>query len=190
MAIDSKRKQMRDTAKKEEEEAKRLGMLLRDDLVMGLDLSKKKPAVCILRKDTKKLVFRDHFQSSTSSFFRRTKEILIWLTEIFSLFKPKHVVLEAAFLAGRTAKSNIPLVRLHGVIGFHLFALGAIIKTIPPTSARAFLKVKPNTKEAAFNLIKKLYPDAKLENFEEDNDLSDAIVLALNIDNTENLKDF
>jgi Holliday junction resolvasome RuvABC endonuclease subunit len=119
-------------------------------------------------------------------YWNRTDVITNHIKEIIDCFKPATVMIENAFMSGRTASSNMPLLMLRGIVLNSLKDLGCTVKGVNPSSARAYLKIKPNDKETAFNYIKERFPEVGLESFKKDNDKSDAIIVALNKENEKN----
>lgn len=89
-------------------------------------------------------------------------------------------------MSPRTANSNMPLIMLRGVVVKTLRDAGCRVEGVTPSSARAYLQIKPNTKEQAFDDIKSMFPEAGLTTFKKDNDKSDAIIVAKNKDNPKN----
>ena len=147
---------------------------------MGLDLSKSCPGLCIINIDEKKVIFKDKFkEKDNKDFYIRMLEIKEWLQELVEIFKVKNIMLESPFMSPKTAKSNTVLLRTHGYIGHSLMSIGCDVYMITPSSARAFLKIKPNKKEAAFEYIKKNFVELQLNDFKIDNDIADAIIIAL-----------
>jgi Holliday junction resolvasome RuvABC endonuclease subunit len=147
---------------------------------MGLDLSKNCPGISIVDINTSKVIFIDKYkQKGDKDFFFRMIEIREWLYEIIKTFKVKNIMLEAPFISAKTAKSNNTLLKMHGMLGHYMMSLGTNIYTISPTSARAFLKIKPNKKEIAFEYVKENFPELRLKDFKNDNDIADSIIIAL-----------
>ncbi|MGL5713235.1 MAG: crossover junction endodeoxyribonuclease RuvC [Paraclostridium sp.] len=139
-----------------------------------------------MNNETKELVYCDNLEDKKykkDNFWERMDVINDHISEIMDTFKPKNVVIENAFMSGRTANSNMPLLMLRGAVLNNLRQTGCTVKGVMPSSARAFLKIKPNTKEDAFEYIKKQYPIGSFETFKKDNDKTDAIIVALNFDN-------
>lgn len=147
---------------------------------MGLDLSKNCPGISIVDIESKKIIFKDKYkQKGDKDFYFRMIEIREWLSELIKIFKVKNIMLESPFISAKTAKSNNTLLRMHGMLGHYMMSMGVNIYMIAPTSARAFLKIKPNNKEAAFEYIKKNFPELQLNDFKKDNDIADSIIIAL-----------
>ena len=159
----------------EKEESK-----LNNNLVAGLDFSKSCPGICILSKEAKKIIYKDKFkEKENTDFYFRMIEIKKWLGEILRTFKPSEIMLEAPFISPKTARSNTILLRTHGYIGHYIMSLGIKINMIAPSSARAFLKIKPNKKEKAFEYVKEHFPELQLTDFKKDNDIADSVIVAL-----------
>jgi Holliday junction resolvasome RuvABC endonuclease subunit len=146
--------------------------------------------LAIIDIKNKKLLYKDKFKSAESDFYARSREIEIWLEDVIETFMPEFAILEEAFISPRTIKSNIPLLRLHGFIGGALIKRGIKLKTIAISSSRSFLQIKPNKKEAAFAWAQQNFPEAQLVDIKKDNDIADAIIIALNIYNETKIKDF
>ncbi|MGL6131671.1 MAG: crossover junction endodeoxyribonuclease RuvC [Fusobacteriaceae bacterium] len=139
-----------------------------------------------MNNETNELLYCDNLldkKYKKETYWERMDVINDHLKEILNNYKPANVVIENAFMSGRTANSNMPLLMLRGSILCVLRDAGCVVKGVMPSSARAFAKIKPNTKEEAFEFIKKTFPEAKLETFKKDNDKSDAILVALNLNN-------
>ncbi|MGL5316079.1 MAG: crossover junction endodeoxyribonuclease RuvC [Paraclostridium sp.] len=119
-------------------------------------------------------------------YWDRASVISFHVKELVDTFKPANVVIENAFMAGKTASSNMPLLMLRGIVLDVLRDSGCIVQGCTPSSARAFLGIKPNNKETAFEFIKNKYKKANLTLFKTDNDKSDAIICAANKDNPKN----
>lgn len=153
---------------------------------MGLDLSKNKPGITIYNITTSKIVFCDAIKIPSSVHFEKKEEmefLSLLLLEFLHEYKPHKVILEEVFMSGRTAKSNIPLIRLNGFIAPILINYGVQLMKVLPAASRAYLKIKPNKKEQGFKHIQEKYPELNLTNFEKENDKSDSMILALNHDN-------
>lgn len=140
--------------------------------------------------NTSKVIYLDKFPGKEKNPYLRFFEIKTWIVDLIKTFRPEILILESAFMSKFGANSNITLLRLHGYIGMAIMETGVNIKLIPPSSSRAFLKIKPNNKETAFEFIKEKFPEAMLETFKADNDKSDAIILALNAKNENKLKEW
>lgn len=153
---------------------------LKNDIIMGLDLSKNCPGLCIINISEKRVIFKDKFkEGKNKDFYFRMIEIKEWLIELIKIFKVKNIMLEAPFMSPKTAKSNTILLRVHGYIAHSLMQLGCDIYMITPSSARAFLKIKPNKKETAFEYVKNNFQELQLNDFKKDNDIADAVIISL-----------
>lgn len=165
----------------EENRIENLGKELNEEISVGLDLSKSCPGIAVVNLAQNKLILTDNLKakSGRSNYlsFYRIKE---WLNEIIKVFKPKVFIVEAAFASRFGAKSNATLYKLHGYIGTFLISKGIEIRMIEPSASRAFLEIKPNKKEVAFEWAKEHFQEAMLTTFKKDNDKADAIILALN----------
>lgn len=161
---------------------------LNKNLVLGIDLSKSRPGFCVYDKVTNEIVHLSSFPSEKKiSNFHRNVEILFYIVQIVKKFLPSSAIVESAFISRFTVNSAMPLIKLHGLIDYLLAQNGLTVYEIAPSSARAFVGIKPNTKEKAFSFIKNMFPDY-LETFSKDNDKADAILLCLNHSN-EKLKE-
>lgn len=132
----------------------------------------------------KKVLYLDSFKikgNPTNS--ERNLEILYWILDIIFTYRPYMAIIESPFISQFTINSAGPLLKLHGIIDHFLLENGLKIYEITPPSSRAFLGIKPNTKEEAFKFIKKEFEDLQLGTFKKDNDKSDALILALNYNN-------
>ena len=146
--------------------------------------------MAIINIDQKKLIYKDKFKSSEKDFFFRKREIKLWLEDIINTFLPAECIIEDAFINPKTIKSNITLLRLHGAIGSYIKSRGVNVRMIAISSSRAFLNIKPNKKEVAFEWVKQNFQEAQFDKFKDDNDMADAIIVALNVYNKEKLKEF
>lgn len=165
---------------------------LKKNIVLGIDLSKSCPGIAIIDIDEAKLVYLDKYENTkktNKTDHDRNIEIVTWLHRVVNTFLPSTTIIESAHISSFTIKSAVPLLKLHGLIDEMLLGLGVKIFEITPASSRAFLKIKPNNKETAFAWVKSKFPEANLDTFKKDNDISDAIILALNSLNTEKLKE-
>ena len=184
MSIIKSIKEIKNLVKKEKEDIKNNIKDLKKDRVIGIDLSKTCPGVCIYDTDTKNIEFLDSFKISGSpAVFERNLEILYWLLDIITIYKPSKAIIESPFVNKFTIKSLVPLYQLHGIVNYFMFKYGVEVYNITPTSSRAYLNIKPNNKENAFKHMSKLYPNIGLDDYKKDNDKSDALILALNYDN-------
>lgn len=185
MSIIKDIKEIKNLVKKEKEDIKKIIKDLKKNRVIGIDLSKTCPGVCIYDTDIKNIEFLDSFKKSGSpSEFERDLEILYWLLDIVTIYKPKKAIIESPFVNKFSIMSAEPLYKLHGIVNYFLFKNGLEIYNISPSSSRAYLKIKPNNKESAFKYIKEQYPNIGLEDYKKDNDKSDALLLALNYNNS------
>ncbi|MGL6099768.1 MAG: crossover junction endodeoxyribonuclease RuvC [Fusobacteriaceae bacterium] len=154
--------------------------------MLGIDLSASCPGFAVWNDETKELIYCDNLLDKTykkNSFWERMDVINDHVKELISEFQTGKVVIENAFMSGKTANSNMPLLMLRGSLLSVIKDLGCSVRGVMPSSARAFMKIKPNTKEEAFDFIKGKFPEANLETFKKDNDKSDAILVAMNFDN-------
>lgn len=145
-------------------------------------MSKVKPGIAVISLETKKVLYVDTYPSNEKNMYYRFLEIKYWLEDIITTFRPEVIMIEKEFIKTNRFGSNatIPLLKLHGYVLFLIKSFGLPMYEILPTSARAFLKIKPNTKEEAFNYIKKNFDELQLKEFKNDNDIADAIITALN----------
>ncbi|EHO19764.1 hypothetical protein HMPREF9466_01695 [Fusobacterium necrophorum subsp. funduliforme 1_1_36S] len=176
LAIENAKKNFKEKQANEEKN-------LQNNCVIGIDLSKSCPGIAIMDTQMKKLIYLDNYPNTKTTHktdHERNIEIVTWLDRICNTFHPKTAIIESAHISSFTIKSAIPLLKLHGLIDECLLAKGMEIFEISPSSSRAFLKIKPNKKEAAFEWVKKKFPEAELNSFKKDNDKSDAIILVLN----------
>lgn len=150
---------------------------------MSIDLSLKSPGVSIINFEQKKVIYNDNFEDKkykSEVFWDRLEIVCDYIEDIFDTFKPSIVMIENAFMASRTANSNMPLIMARGRVLSMIRRKGATVKGIMPSSARAFLKIKPNTKEAGFEWVKNNFPELNLTDFKKHNDRSDAVIVSLN----------
>lgn len=167
------------------EERKNKYEKLEKDIVIGMDLSKTSPAICVFDKKNKKLIFKDRYkQTKNKEFFYRMIEIKEWIERIIDIFKPNEAIIESAFISPKTIKSNTVLLKLHGYLVMDLMLKGLECYYITPTSARKFLDLPANRKDHAFEYTKKNFPELNLTTFAKDNDIADAAIIALNTYNT------
>lgn len=175
---------IKDKVKEEKNKIENLERNLKKNkgIILGIDLSKAKPGIAILSLELKKVVYIDDFADKSKDTFSRYLEIKFWLQRIINLFKPEAVMIEKEFIKPTKfgSKATIPLLKLHGYIYGIIKEYNLPIYEILPSSSRAFLKIKPNTKEGAFEFIKKNFPELKLTDFKKENDKGDAIIIALN----------
>lgn len=184
MSITRDIKEIKEKVKKENKLAENIGKTLEKALVMGIDLSKMCPGVCVLNKTNDSIVFVDSFKmNSGTSNKDRNLEILYWILSIVDKYRPSSAIIESPFISTFTIKSAGPLMKLHGILDHFLFENGLEIYEITPSSSRSFLGIKPNTKEKAFSFIKEKFPELELKTFSKDNDKSDSVILALNYTN-------
>lgn len=151
-------------------------------VILGIDLSKAKPGIAIISLELKKVVFTDDFVDKTKDTFSRYLEIKYWLQRIINLFKPEAVMIEKEFIKSTRfgSKATIPLLKLHGYVYAIIKEYNLPMYEILPSSSRAFLKIKPNTKEGAFTYLQKNFPELQFTDFKKQNDKGDAIIIALN----------
>lgn len=151
-------------------------------MILGIDLSKSKPGIAIVNLKQKKVIITDDYPNKEKDTYMRFLEIKYWLESIIKTFKPGVIMIEKEFIKSTRFGSNatIPLLKLHGFIYYVVKSFGIPMYEILPSSSRAFLKIKPNTKEQAFEYIKKNFEELKLTDFKQDNDKADAIIIALN----------
>lgn len=159
-------------------------------IILGIDLSKAKPGISIINLNSKKVVYIDDYASSTKDDYTRYLEIKYWLEIIIDTFRPEAVMIEKEFIKSTKfgSKGTIPLLKLHGFVYYVIKCYHLPIYEILPSSARAFLKIKPNTKEQAFEYVKTNFEELKLTTFKKDNDKADSIIIGLNFLN-ENKKE-
>lgn len=189
MSIIKDIKEIKKLVKQEKENLENVTKDLKKDRIIGIDLSKTCPGVCIYDTDTKNIEFLDSFKVSGSpTVFERDLEILYWLLDIVTIYKPSKAIIESPFANSFTIKSLAPLYQLHGIVNYFMFKYGIEIYNITPSSSRAYLNIKPNNKENAFKHMSKLYPNIGLDSYKKDNDKSDALILALNHDNSKLVK--
>lgn len=145
-------------------------------------MSKAKPGIAIISLELKKVVFTDDFIDKTKDTFSRYLEIKHWLQRIINLFKPEAVMIEKEFIKSTRfgSKATIPLLKLHGYVYGIIKEYNLPMYEILPSSSRAFLKIKPNTKEAAFTYLQKNFPELQFTDFKKQNDKGDAVIIALN----------
>jgi Holliday junction resolvasome RuvABC endonuclease subunit len=177
-----------ETIKREIDETKNtienLGKELRKGIVAGIDLSLSSPGITIANIAQDKIVYRDVFpKKGDKQLWERLMEIELWLKSILNTFRPEIIMVEDVFMSKFTAKSNMPLLKAHGYIIPMLQKTGASVRMILPSSARAYLKIKPNNKETAFNWISERFPELHLTNFKKENDIADSVVIVLNATN-------
>lgn len=153
-------------------------------------MSKAKPGIAVLSLELKKIVYIDDFTDKSEDTFSRYLEIKFWLENLIKLFKPEAVMIEKEFIKPTKfgSKATIPLLKLHGYVYGIIQEYNLPMYEILPSSSRAFLKIKPNTKEGAFEFIKKNFPELKLTDFKKENDKGDAIIIALNYLNKNKIK--
>lgn len=155
---------------------------------MGIDFSLSCPGVSIVDLNQKKVLYCDNFPDSkykSNIYWKRLDILLDYLEDIFDTFKPELIMLENNFMSGRTAHSNMPLIMARGALITRLRRKGAKGRGVTPSQSRKFVKVKPNTKEDAFEWVKNNFPELMLTTFNSDNDKSDAVILGLNAYNPE-----
>lgn len=157
---------------------------------MGIDLSKAKPGIAIINLNQKKVVYLDDFEDKTKNDnVERYLEIKYWLKDMIEYFRPEAVMIEKEFIKpGFGSKATIPLLKLHGYVYMVIKEYGLNMYEILPSSSRAFLKIKPNSKQGAFDFIKKEFPDLGFKNFKKENDKADAIIIALNFFNNKKVE--
>lgn len=151
-------------------------------IILGIDLSKAKPGIAVLSLELKKIVYIDDFESKEDKTYYRFLEIKYWLKNMIDTFNPEAVMIEKEFITPTKfgSKASIPLLKLHGYVYMIIKEYGLPMYEILPRSARAFLKIKPNTKEEAFNYIKKNFKELNFSDFKKENDKADAIITVLN----------
>ena len=151
-------------------------------VILGIDLSKAKPGIAVLSLELKKVVFTDDFVDKSEDTFSRYLEIKYWLQRIIELFKPEAVMIEKEFIKPTKfgSKATIPLLKLHGYVYGIIKEYNLPMYEILPSSSRAFLKIKPNTKEGAFAYLQKNFPELQFTDFKKQNDKGDAVIIALN----------
>lgn len=151
-------------------------------IILGIDLSKKKPGIAILSLELKKIVYTDDFEDKSKDTFSRYLEIKYWLENLIELFNPEAVMIEKEFIKSTRfgSKATIPLLKLHGYVYSIIKEYNLPMYEILPSSSRAFLKIKPNTKEGAFEYLQKKFPELQLTDFKKENDKADAVIIALN----------
>lgn len=151
-------------------------------VILGIDLSKAKPGIAIISLELKKVVFTDDFVDKTKNTFSRYLEIKYWLQRIINLFKPEAVMIEKEFIKSTRfgSKATIPLLKLHGYVYGIIKEYNLPMYEILPSSSRAFLNIKPNTKEGAFAYLQKNFPELQFTDFKKQNDKGDAVIIALN----------
>jgi Holliday junction resolvasome RuvABC endonuclease subunit len=175
--------------KQEKENLENVTKDLKKDRIIGIDLSKKCPGVCIYDIDTSNIEYLDSFKVSGSpTEFERDLEILYWLLDIVTIYKPSKTIIESPYISKFTISSSAPLYKLHGLVNYFLFKYGIEVYNITPSSSRAHLKIKPNDKATAFNYIRQTYPELGLTSYNKDNDKADALILVLNHDNSKLVK--
>ncbi|MGL5717863.1 MAG: hypothetical protein ACRCX2_32980 [Paraclostridium sp.] len=185
-------KEIEKEKKKEEERINSLKNKGKKRIVAGIDLSLNCPGIAILNTLGDKVIYMDKYPNKNKKqckYFRYL-EIKLWLDHIIKMFNPGLIIVEEAFMSSLTAKSNVPLLNIHGYIGHYLCSLGIDVYKTTPSASRKHLEITPNTKEGAYEWVIKKYPNLKLESFKKDNDLTDAIVLGNNYDNKELKKIF
>lgn len=160
---------------------------------MGIDFSLKSPGVSIANLNSHKIIFCDKFADKNykaENYWQRLDIVIAYILDIFDTFKPELVVLENVFMSPKTAKSNMPLLMARGALINQLRKRGAKGKGVNPTQARAFVKVKPNTKEDAYQWVKDNFPELMLGTFKEDNDRGDSVIISLNAYNSQAIEIF
>lgn len=189
MSIIKDIKEIKKLVKQEKENLENVTKDLKKDRIIGIDLSKTCPGVCIYDIDTSNIEYLDSFKVSGSpTEFERDLEILYWLLDIVTIYKPSKAIIESPYISKFTIPSSAPLYKLHGLVNYFLFKYGIEVYNITPSSSRAHLKIKPNDKATAFNHIKKTYPELGLTSYNKDNDKADALILVLNYDNNKLVK--
>lgn len=145
-------------------------------------MSKAKPGIAILSLELRKIVYTDDFEDKSKDTFSRYLELKFWFQNLIELFKPEAVMIEKEFIKPTKfgSKATIPLLKLHGYIYSIIKEYNIPMYEILPSSSRAFLKIKPNTKEGAFEYLQKNFPELQLTDFKKQNDKADAVVIALN----------
>lgn len=174
---------IKEKVKEEKSKIKNLESNLKNKkVILGIDLSKAKPGIAILSLELKRIIHIDAFEDKTKDTFTRYLEIKYWLQNLIKTFNPEAVMIEKEFIKPTKfgSKATIPLLKLHGYVYSIIKSYDLSIYEILPSSSRAFLKIKPNTKEGAFEFIKKQFPELHLIDFKKDNDKCDAIIIALN----------
>ena len=129
------------------------GKSLRKKIVMSIDLSLKSPGVSVVNLNENKVVYCDDFLDKSyksDKYWQRLDVVIDYIIDIFDTFKPELVMLENAFMAGRTAKSNMPLIMARGALVNKLRLRGAKGRGGMPSQASKCLGITPNTKEHAF----------------------------------------
>lgn len=175
---------IKNTIEKEKNRLEEIKKKLKDNIIAGLDFSKSCPGIAIIDIMANRVLYKDKFKEKNNlDFYFRMVEIKEWINHILSIFQPKAIMIESPFMNPRTANSNAILLRTHGYIGHFIMSMGIEIYMIAPTSARAFLKIKPNTKEEAFKYVQENFPELKLLDFKNDNDIADAVIVALSFFN-------
>lgn len=168
----------------EKNKLKSLENKLNKSIILGLDLSKNNPGLSIINKDTNQVLYSDNFKGdSKEELYFRMLEIKYWLSDIIFNFRPAFVLIEAPFISFKSTNGNDTLLQLNGYLRHFIKSFGIKIFSILPSQARAFLNIKPNTKEQAFEWVKDNFPEIELESFKKDNDRADAIIVGLNFFN-------
>lgn len=175
---------IKDKLKKEKNRIENLEKNLKKNkgIILGIDLSKNKPGIAILSLESKKIIYIDDYESKEKNTYFRYLEIKYWLENIIKTFNPEAVMIEKEFITPTVfgSRASIPLLKLHGYLYMIIKEYGIPMYEILPKSARAFLKIKPNTKEKAFEYIKNNFKELNLTDFKKENDKADAIITVLN----------
>ena len=150
-----------------------------ENVVMGLDLSKFSTGIAFLNKDNDDLIYATKICPKGTNLNYITMDFCISLNYLIRKYKPSKVMMENVYLTmGGGFKSAFEsLLRQHGIALAILSFRGLEFTYVHPSTAKSFVECK--TKEDVFEYIKKKYKLINF-NFEEHNDITDAILMALN----------
>ena len=169
----------------EEQRIEKLKKKNRKNIIVGIDLSINCPGIAVINSNEDKVLYVDNYPNKNKKQCRyfRYIEIRLWLDNVIKMFRPELVIVEEAFMSSLTIRSNIPLLNIHGYVGYYLQSLGIDTYKVTPSNARSFLEIKPNSKEECYNWVCKKYPNLDFISFKKDNDKTDSIILARNYNN-------
>ena len=171
--IDKIKKEVRDARKSMIKVSKKKSF--NSQYSMGIDISKRSPGFAIIEILTEKIIFSEKFASSITNNSVLFLDYMIYLNHILKKYKPGIVIIEDFFLHQKKPNAVLSLGIIQGIMLSVLIMEGYDVKKIHNMSIKAYHGCK--NKEQLFNFINKKYNLGYC--FEKDNDITDAIAIAL-----------
>ena len=105
MSITKDIKEIKNKVMKEKELTKNIGKTLKKNLLISIDLSKTCPGISVYNLEENIFLFLDSFKSNNKlTNHERNLEILYWILEIISKYRPYKAIIESPFISTFTIK--------------------------------------------------------------------------------------